>query len=500
MDNVDYVIIQAGGLGSRLKHLTINKPKAIVSVNNLPIIFHLFRKYPDKHYIIIGDYKKDVLDKYLATFADVSYLTVGTGGKKGTCSGISNALSLIPPKKRFMLIWSDLILGKKFQIPNDDNNYIGISGTFPCRWSFKDDIFIEEKSCKNGVAGLFILNDVDTIRHVPNEGEFVRWLQTTKIKFNRLLLAETAEYGVLDNIKCIKSGKCRPFNSMTIEKGRIIKTGIDEQGKKLAEREKNWYKYVIPLKVPIPTIYSFEPFTMELIDGRNVFEYDYLSDDKKETILESIMSGLKSIHSHDHIFVDRFSMHKAYFTKTIDRLSKIRNLVPFADEPFVLINGKKCRNIFFHMEEVLERISIISCDHFNLIHGDCTFSNIMLRKGEEPVFIDPRGYFGDCELVGDPNYDWSKLYYSVVGNYDQFNLGRFSLEINEESVNLKINSNGWENTEKTFIKNLPDYIKIEDVRFIHALIWLSLTTYAWDDYDSICGSFYNGLLYLEESL
>ena len=38
------------------------------------------------------------------------------------------------------------------------------------------------------------------------------------------------------------------------------------------------------------------------------------------------------------------------------------------------------------------------------------------------------------------------------------------------------------------------------MRLLLAIIWLSLTTYAWEDYDSICGAFYNGLLYLEEAL
>ena len=52
---VEYIIIQAGGKGTRLKKLTQNKPKGIVPVNNLPIIFHLFNKYPQKKFIIIGD-------------------------------------------------------------------------------------------------------------------------------------------------------------------------------------------------------------------------------------------------------------------------------------------------------------------------------------------------------------------------------------------------------------------------------------------------------------
>ena len=33
---VEYIIIQAGGKGTRLKKLTQNKPKGIVPVNNLP--------------------------------------------------------------------------------------------------------------------------------------------------------------------------------------------------------------------------------------------------------------------------------------------------------------------------------------------------------------------------------------------------------------------------------------------------------------------------------
>ena len=68
---MDYIIVQAGGKGTRLGYLTKNKPKALTPVENLPMLFHLFRKYPDKRFVIIADYKKDVLRKYLSSFADV---------------------------------------------------------------------------------------------------------------------------------------------------------------------------------------------------------------------------------------------------------------------------------------------------------------------------------------------------------------------------------------------------------------------------------------------
>ena len=68
---VEYIIVQAGGKGTRLGHLTQNKPKALLPVENLPMLFHLFRKYPDRRFIIIADYQKEVLREYLAAFADV---------------------------------------------------------------------------------------------------------------------------------------------------------------------------------------------------------------------------------------------------------------------------------------------------------------------------------------------------------------------------------------------------------------------------------------------
>jgi hypothetical protein len=125
---------------------------------------------------------------------------------------------------------------------------------------------------------------------------------------------------------------------------------------------------------------------------------------------------------------------------------------------------------------------------------------MMLDQDMNPVLIDPRGYFGHTEFYGDPVYDWAKLYYSIVGNYDQFNRKHFLLDIDSDKVRLSIQSNGWESIEEEFFHILEDEVNPEDIKLIHAIIWLSLTTYAWEDYDSICGAFYNGLYYLEDIL
>lgn len=494
----DYIIVQAGGKGSRLGQLTRNKPKAIVPVNNLPMLFHLFQKYPDKSYIIIADYKADVLERYLHIFAKVKYLVINAGGNSGTCAGINDALFFLPKKKPFMLIWSDLVLDNEFEIPDETENYIGLSEEFVCRWSYKNRMLAEIASKENGVAGFFLFKEKTILSKLPENGEFVKWLKDENIDMIPIHLKGTKEYGSFDAYQRTDGIPCRPFNRIFIDGNKVIKQAVDHQGKELEEREKNWYKKMKELGVKnIPEIYSFEPFTMQKIEGKHVFEYEF-SKQEKQKILQKIIKSLREIHASDtKQEINYFSVYEAYINKTLNRLEKIRSLVPFANEKYIEINGKICKNIFFYKNDFKNKFYRILPKCFCPLHGDATFSNIILQNGE-PFFIDPRGYFGFDKIYGDPIYDWAKLYYSVAGNYDQFNQKNFQLEIRDKEVLLTVDSNNWEDTEDYFFSLLEETDIKEKVKLIHAIIWLSLTTYAWEDYDSICGAFYNGIYYLED--
>lgn len=48
--NVEYIVVQAGGKGTRMKQMTYNKPKALVPINNLPMIFICFVIFQKKIY------------------------------------------------------------------------------------------------------------------------------------------------------------------------------------------------------------------------------------------------------------------------------------------------------------------------------------------------------------------------------------------------------------------------------------------------------------------
>ncbi|MBO6147956.1 MAG: NTP transferase domain-containing protein [Lachnospiraceae bacterium] len=515
---MNYVIVQAGGKGTRLGYLTKNKPKALAPVDNLPMLFHLFRKYPDARFVIIGDYKDDVLREYLNSFSDVKYIVVKASGT-GTCGGVKQSLELIPRDEPFMLIWSDLILPESFSLPDEyingcsvDSDYVGLSTAFPCRWKYEDGEFSEERSFDFGVAGFFLFHDKSVLVDVPESGELVRWMREKHLSFKTLSLAGTHEFGLLEEYEKLATVKTRPFNRITIDGDVLTKEPVDEQGCELAIRESAWYGKARNLNITgMPEIYNTAPLQMEYIKGRNIYECS-LEYSEKRRILEKLVDTLKGLHDSSQIPSDAFSMKEAYFSKTMRRLSEIEYLVPFAREEHIVVNGCECRNVFWHRDELEQALDGLRCDCFSFIHGDCTFSNLMLRDDGSPILIDPRGYFGFTELYGDERYDWAKLYYSIVGNYDRFNLKKFSLDIGGHSVvngemikdlapgevRLAIESNGWEDMEGDFFKLTG--CDEHEIKLLHAVIWLSLTTYAWQDYDSICGAFYNGLYYFEEAL
>ena len=501
---IGYVIIQAGGRGTRLEKYTFNKPKALLSVDSLPMIFHTFKVFKGSKFIIIGDYKYNVLRDYLEHFAEVNYVLIKANGN-GTCAGIKEALTFIPDNEPFLIIWSDLILPPEFSLNKIRKgfNYLGLSKDFECRWSYKHNQLVEEPSKSKGVAGFFIFKNKSFISSTPKNGEFVRYLKKEGISFKELSLKGTKEFGLKSIYeKYLFSRKVsRPFNKLTFTGSRVIKTPINSKGKVLAKHELNWYKFVCNHKFKnIPSIYSFKPFTMKMIRGYHPFEV--LDDENlRKKVLDKILDAIEALHNLESpIPADYFSLEKEYYTKTFERLNKIINLVPFATNKKIKINGKWYKNPFYAKEKLKRLVRRYYPTEFSVIHGDPTFSNILLNKKVDKVYlIDPRGYFGFSSIFGDIDYDYAKLYYSLVGNYDAFNQKKFSLSIMAKEVKLDVSSSEYTSLEGYFFRRIG-LAKRNKIKLLHAIIWLSLTTYAWDDYDSICGAFYKGVMELGDIL
>lgn len=499
--DIEYIIVQVGGKGTRLGSLTRNRPKALVPVKNQPILFHLFHKFPGRKFIIIGDYKSIVLERYLRRFAKAEYLLVKTTGK-GNAAGVKDALSFLPDNAPFMLVWSDILFSEEYQMPEPNAEcYVGISKNFPCSWQFQNGHLEKKTSVDSGVAGCFIFDKKERLMTLPREGSFTTWLSKSEIPLTAMDMYGSTEVGTCESLRKADPGeaRCRPYNHMEFSTERVVKTGLTAEGKNLIKREVRWYKKVSEYGfLGIPHIYGLAPLTMERIYGDNIFKAK-LDDEKKKQTICRLVETLNILHHYEEVRPDYFDLQKDYYTKTLDRIQGIREVIPFTNEQYIVINGKRCENIFFFEDKLEYTVRKVLFDtEFGLIHGDCTLTNTMIDQNGKIYFIDARGYFGNSELFGDVYYDWAKLYYSIAGCFDQFNVKHFELEIAERSgeeegdVKFTIASSGWEHLTEFFLEQIPE-CNVSKIKLIHAIIWMSLASHCWEDYDSMCLAFYNGV-------
>lgn len=134
---------------------------------------------------------------------------------------------------------------------------------------------------------MFIFKDKRQIADVPEEGEFVRYLSTKDISFNRLDMYGGLEIGTMLSYfqNELNKPKCRPFNKMEFKGDIVLKYGINEQGHKLAQDEIAWYKKVVDKKWAkshwntIKQFYRRAPYFKEYAD---IFEKLYNECEQEE--------------------------------------------------------------------------------------------------------------------------------------------------------------------------------------------------------------------------
>jgi hypothetical protein len=243
---------------------------------------------------------------------------------------------------------------------------------------------------------------------------------------------------------------------------------------------------------------SCSPFTLARIDGEHPYQLPRFHRGKIE-ILDNILASLDTLHSFEQMPADADECKEVYVTKTLQRLQVIDRLLPdVRKHDAYRVNGRLCRNILHeaHAAEFEALANDLTPSHFNLIHGDPTFSNTLVERDGRIVFIDPRGYFGKKELYGDADYDFAKVFYSVVGSYDTFNRRRFMLDMSSSSIAVDIPNSAWRHLAGLFNDRFAP-ARLQRIRILHALIWLSLAGYAENDHDQMVGAFFNGLWWLE---
>lgn len=505
----EHVVVQAGGKGTHLEYYCWNKPKCLVPVNGKPLLYHLFDTFPDTQFHVIIDYKADVLRRYVEVFPPAGDVRLVIADGVGTCGGIASCLAAIPDGAPFWLVWSDLFFNERPPSPESDKPVVFLSRGFPCRWSAvagEDGrrVLVEVRGTSDGVMGLFWFPEKSFLAGLSREGEFVHWLSAHLEDFGVRHCDDVVELGTLNALQnhwdhCATT---RFFNRITFQDDRVVKEAMVADYAPMIDREIAWYERVSALGFAnIPALLSRKPLTLARIDGQHPYQIRWGAKGRQR-ILHNILDALDTLHGLDTVPAMPEDLRTVYLDKTLSRIRKVERLVPeLSGWPTLRVNGVTLPNILHtsHQSIVEDAVSQLTCGGFTAIHGDPTFSNIIIDQDNKPWFIDPRGAFANDGIHGDPCYDWAKLYYSVVGNYDNFNRRQFVLSQDGRNVEIEIRESGWLHLRDVFRERFGDRM-LRDIRILHGLIWLALSGWVDDDYDSILAAYYNGLYYLTDAL
>lgn len=503
------IIVQAGGEGTRMQGLTKVKPKALIPIKGKPVLFHLFDQFPEAEFSIIGDYKYEVLEAYLATFAGGVNYRLLRPCEKGNAAGIRRALEDVPEGRPVLLIWSDLMLAEEFRLPEPrEGCQVGVVD-FPCsrRLLPGGSLAKEPGGCgaADGVAGMYYFDTKAWLRDLPEGGSFFGWLQShPEIPLHPLPLPRCTDLGTLSAYQKAESTdhRCRPYNRVDVLEDKVIKTALTEEAAKLIEREVAWYRRMAAYGFSaMPRLLGTNPLTLERIQGGSVFLAQQGEEQRRRT-LDAIITAVLEMHSLDSAPASAADLRTEYYDKTLHRLQSIRRALPFADQAEICINGTPCANLLCCPQRLLRAVesTLMGISTYCPIHGDCQLTNTLLGPDGRVYFIDARGYFGSSQILGDARYDWAKIYYAIAGNFDQFNVKRFSLDFPAEGgARYSIASGGWEHLVPHFTARIPAAeANLCQIRLIHAIIWLSMASHAWEDYDSMCVAFLHGLTLFHE--
>ena len=111
--HANWVVIMAGGLGTRLKELTQNTPKPMLPVGNKPLLDTIIRRFTEQGYTNIWlavNYHADQIESYFGDGeefgANIRYL------RESMRMGTAGALSLLPPPEFPILVSNADLLTK----------------------------------------------------------------------------------------------------------------------------------------------------------------------------------------------------------------------------------------------------------------------------------------------------------------------------------------------------------------------------------------------------
>ena len=511
------VFIPCAGLGQRLGKLTINLNKALVSLGHKPLISMIIEKFdPDTNFVIALGYKGHILKEYL----DLVYpnlkiefveIPIYEGKKSSLGVTLLECQSLL--NEPFIFWACDTIILDK--IPNITEDWIGVStkekNLLDYRSVREDEKILTKIYSKNykynkypyiGIAGIHsykefweILNsasfnslksgEVFAINEIAKNNE----VQIKKFKWidagNQNDLERNQKFFVKKGINILP----KDDENIWFANKLVTKFSVDNEFiRSRIKRAKLLYPYVPSINAHGKYMYSY-----------NFVEGEVFSKKINKENFSDLLDFCKNFwRIKQNINLDNFykDCYKFYYKKTIDRLSKIKNLDDKLDK-ITSINNVRVLSIHKLIKDIdWDKVSKGIPSRF---HGDFHFENILITNRRfKYTLLDWRQDFSGNIEYGDLYYDLAKIYHGIIVSHEQVTNNKFSIAYeNKNKVIIKIKiTEILEDSEKILRswveKNNYDFQKVV---LLTALIYLNISPLHHYDYNDFL--FYLGKLMLQ---
>ena len=424
------LIIPAAGLATRLRPLSNNASKCMVSVNGKPIISYILDRVGHlfSQIVVVHGKSNDVVRFCNTKYAHLNIDFVKQETPEGPLHAVYCAFNSIFDNADPVTIWlgdtivTDYIPGAKSEVVAhwvpDWSRWcmIGPDGTLydkpenrpPVGSTALVGIYTFDNYLKTKAIASQIIEQNEKVR-----GEF----QISQLisAYKNIEIAETMEWfdcGDLPSLydssaRLLQKFACRPDSTVDIDLTACTFTKTGDRCK----NEIAWYNTIPPRVKPfVPSVYysSENSYTMELLTGSTVADillFEDLTNDGIRYIIRRCLDSYRTAFLDYGFKIKLEPTDQMLFVKNNERVSKYKR-----QEKGIFLKYSS-RIAEYHNGEDL--MCVAPC------HGDFHLGNIIFSPENGRVkFIDPRGKWNDATTnLGFAEYDLIKFAQSIFGEY-----------------------------------------------------------------------------------
>lgn len=505
------VLIPSAGLGSRLGESYKNLNKALVSIDNKPVISHLIEKFSKDIEIVIAlGHKGNLLRDYLQiAHPQNKFKFIFVDNYFGKGSGLG--YSILSCKKYlqcpFIFAPNDSIIME--DIPDPDINWIGYGNSkdianyrsllfqndYVEKILEKNTIISKEQKPYIGLAG------------IKDYKSFWEYMESGK-EYGSITTGESyAIEKFLNNGKLIKAIPFDWYDKGNLDSLNNAKQKLISNNSPVILDKNNeaiWFVSNMAIKYNLDSEFisnriirsrKLKGFVPPIVDEKeNMYAYHLISGNTmskvtNKVIFEKLLNFLDQFWCEEELteegrVIFNEKCFNFYKNKSLKRITLYFNRYSEKDNEEI-INGVKVPPI----KDIFGMINwdLLTNGNPTRFHGDLHFENILLSESGNFCLLDWRQDFEGLTDYGDIYYDLAKLMHGLIVSHEIINKGYYYFEKTEEIVNYGFyRKNSLVENEKTFIEFIASKgFNLFKVNLLTSLVFLNIAPLHHDPYSKL---------------